>query len=339
MMRIASFLVFGLAACGSHDHMPDASGPPCDYVEASDGANAVTAEPTALELGTTTRNLCGTIDLGHRDPVTHAIDVDRFRVSVPADADVRVRFAGGSGVETLADFSVLVFDTAANPTLLNGDRLNAALGDHGVFVATLPAGEYDFVVTANAPVDPPAAIDYKVRVLADARAVRCAIAMGAPDYVEAHDGAGDHDNDVLEADPPTYKLTAADDAPEPTSLVVPATAGLHLSGTSANVTGNDRYLDRDTYTFQTGPEIDELAIRLEWGVATADLDYLVFANGSATRVAGSTIAGPRGELAVFPVLPSTSYQLWVGATKGSAGMPATYDVMMCGAHATLDVGR
>jgi hypothetical protein len=332
-MRALSLVIL-LAACSGGNDNADASvdaGPICDYTELDDVGNATTAESANVTIGAQTRNLCGSINTGHFDAATGTVDVDRFRVTVEAaSADLLVRFFAGAGGSEL---SVLIFNTAPAPTLLNGGRLDAALGDHGVFRSSLAAGTYDVVVRVRATADLAAPIDYKVRLLADAP---CAAISDPAAYTEAHDNADSRGNDVVAVDfskAPAF-APATGSAPEATGLTIAPKQPVRISGTSADVTGTDQFMDRDTFQFATDAATNELSVRLAWP-AGADLDYVVFQDQSTTETASSTNAGGDGtELATFAVKPSSTYWLWVGGRKGSAGLPAAYDVSVCGTQVT-----
>jgi hypothetical protein len=345
-----AWLLASIAACGGgHPGAPpDAPLPPCDFAEASDGTNAIAPEITNVEIGNETRNLCGTVDVGHFDVGTGVVDVDVYRVTVsPATADLVVQFFGGAGVTALTDLSVLVFDTQApNPTLLNGAHADPAKTNHGVFVATLPVGTYDVIVTASAPKALSAPFDYKVRIGVEERAATCAIATTPADYVEAHDGADSHGNDVLLVDfanHPAFRATGG--SAEPTGLTIDASRNLHIRGTSAQVpAGADQYLDRDTYEIRTSASANELVVRLAWVGGAADLDEVVVADPAAPPVelgysTSSGTDGATGELARIAVEPSSSYLFWIGATTSSTGTPTSYDLAVCGVTVDTSVAR
>ncbi|MEO8840509.1 MAG: hypothetical protein ABI591_01175 [Kofleriaceae bacterium] len=339
----AIILAVLLAACGNNngDNNTDAQGSnspdaplPCDYTETSDGANATTAETTNVTVGGGDRTLCGTIDPGHFNPTSKTVDEDHYRIAVGSNGALLVRFFGDPGIETLSLYSVLIFDTANPPALINGGHFDSTLGDHGVFRTSLPAGSYDVVVRGQAAADLSAAINYKVRILAESP---CAAVTAAASYTETSDGASNTGNDMMTvnfaADPSFAPTTATTDAAEATGLTIDAMTPVRVSGSSASVAaGSDQYLDRDTYQMMTGASTNELAVRLGWQ-GTVDLDYLVFKDGTTTATGASTAASTTpDEYATFAVEPNTSYWVWVGATKDSTGAPAAYDVSVCGAQ-------
>jgi hypothetical protein len=341
-VRATLILAFVLVACGNDNNgntdgqgsnTPDAPSP-CDYTEASDGANATTAEITNVTVGGGDRTLCGAINPGHFDTSSKKVDEDHFRVTVGAPSALLVRFFGDAGIETLALYSVLIFDTSNPSALINGGHLDATLGDHGVFRTSLPAGSYDVVVRGQAAADLSAPINYKVRIVAESP---CAAITTAASYTEANDGASNNSNDVMtvnfSADPAFVATAATTDAAEATGVTIDAMTPVRISGSSASVAaGSDQYLDRDTYQVMTGASTNELAVRLGWQGAV-DLDYVVFQDGTTTATGASTTASTTpDEYATFAVKPSTSYWVWVGAAKGSTATPAAYDLSMCGAQ-------
>jgi hypothetical protein len=325
----ALLLIAVLGACGDDgataDAAPDA-GPLCDYTEANDVGNATAPEAANLTIGHQTRNLCGTINPGHYDAASNTVDVDRFNVTVDGSADVLVRFFA-TGVDT-SDLSVLIFDSGQS--LLNGGHLDTKLGDHGAFRSSLVAGTYDVVVRLRATADVAAAIDYKVRVLADAP---CTPITAAAAYTEAHDNADNHGNDVVAVDfSKSTPFTTMPGTAEPTGLTITPAMPVRISGSSADAPGADQFSDRDTYQLATDAMTNELSVLLAWP-AGPDLDYVVFQDQSTTETASSTTAGGDGtELATFAVKPSATYWLWVGGRKGTTGLPAAYDLSVCGAQ-------
>jgi len=328
-MRGAMLLVVA-AACGNGGPGSDAAPKQCDYTEKSDATNDAQSEMTGLMIGAGTQELCGNLDNGHYDAVTKTVDLDTFRVTAAAQADLRVRFFGATGVENLTEFSVLVFSTDTAPVLLNGAYFDATLGDHGVFRASLPPGTYDIVVRARAGADIAAPIGYKVRFLPDLECPQIA----KPSYTEQHDGASNTGNDQLAIDfskNPVASMIAG--TAESTGLKIDPFTQDRISGTAAMVSGPDGYMDRDTYVFTTGALTNELSVRLDWP-GGADLDYVVFAAMATTPTGASTVASQTGpELAIFAAKPGTQYWLWVGAAKSSTTLPVTYDAAVCGEHA------
>ncbi len=339
-MTRTTYLLFALVACGSsgkkNNGPPDAPPPPpCDYTEASDATNDKTTEMTALSISDTTKNICANVDPGHYDMVTSAVDTDTFRITLAAQSDLLFRTFGQTGIETLGNFSVMIFDTQANPTLLNGGKLDTMLGDHGVFAASLPAGDYDVVMVARNTADVAAPIPYKVRIIPDMPMMRCPTISDPAAYTEAHDNADNLGNDVVDVDfgkDPSFSLTAATtDAPEPSGVTLDADKPMRVSGSSANVTGPDEYGDRDTYQLMTGAMTNEVALRLDWPAGGADLDSVMFVDSQMVATGAATRSDTSGdEITTFAVKPSTSYWVWVGGVKGSTGLPAAYDVSLCG---------
>jgi hypothetical protein len=357
--RSVVLALLALVACGNNNNgngdggngdggsngsnTPDAAPLTCDYTEASDAANAATAEMTGVTLGAANKVLCGKIDGGHFNSTTNVVDVDAYTVAVSGTAELIVEFAD-TAPASLTDFQVTITDTNVNPTLLNTGDYTGALGDHGAYLAELPAGNYDIVVTATNGADITAAVPYKVRLLADQPTTRCPDLTAMPaDYTEANDGAMNVGNDVALADfsktPSFVATTATTDNAETSALTVDTSKNLHLAGSSGTPSpaNADQYIDRDTFAFTTGASTNELSIRLDWPGATADLDYIVFEANKLTapNQVSAITSKTQAEFQTFAVKPSTSYWLWVGAHTGSTGQPVAYSASLCGATFSL----
>jgi hypothetical protein len=321
------FLLAFVAACGDNAS-------PCDYLERDDGGNVDTAEMTGVTVADHPGNVCGSVDIGHANGTT--LDVDTFRLST-AGGEQLVEIAGGDGYDLLTALEVRIFDSAVNPTLLAEGALDPRLAGHGAFLADLPAGAVDVVVSATAPGELSAAVPYRVQ-LSPSPSERCPAVTGRADYVETHDGAGDTGNDVLSVDyamDPWYAATAGG-SPEATGLSISAGPAYRLTGNSAATAHADDYLDRDTFALTTGDTTNELAIRLGWTGQGADLDYHVFEAASMTPVGSGELSSTTPpELEVFPVKPSTAYWLWIGRfQEAMPGATVPYDATICGGSFT-----
>lgn len=348
MRALRSMCVLGaVTACGGEtSRSPDAAiapdapadAPPseCSYSEAADTSNDPAgdpasnpmAEPTRLEIGTEPRTLCGRIQPGHFHVDTGTIDADAYRVTTAGTADLVVRFAH-SGPADVA-FSVFVFDTEQNPALLFGGSTNTVVPDHGAFLGSLPAGTYDVVVSAHGAADLAAASDYKLQIAPDA-ASRCPAVTATAAYTEA-DAAG-AGNDVIAVDfdaEPHFQLTPADDAAEPTGLTIDTATAIRITGTSGDDDAADDYMDRDTYLVRTAAATRELTLRLRWADEHADLNYIVFPADQTDEAGDSLRFDGTEEYNVVAVKPDSAYWIWVGGHDGSTGLPATYDLSICG---------
>jgi hypothetical protein len=319
------------------DAMPDAalglsSPPPCGYTEQFDVTNLTTSEETGLTVGAVDQSLCGIINTGHFDSDSNTVDTDSFRVTSDGTVGLVVRLFGAPGAALAGDFVVTIFDTAETPTLLAGVTVNLAVADHAAFPIALPAGTYDIVIAAHNPTDLAASFNYKVQLAPDAP-TRCAAVTAAADYTEARDGTGTG-NDVIAVafgGDPAFQLTASpDDAAEPTGLTIGAVHPIRITGSSANEDAADDYMDRDTYLVQTGPDTNELTLRLDWADAANDLDFVVFVAGQTAETGDGLLSVPMEEYNIIPVKPATSYWVWIGSHDGSTALPATYDLSICG---------
>jgi hypothetical protein len=311
-----------LAACGDN-------GSPCDYTESADATNDVTAEPTGLALGGHARHVCGAFEPGHFTSAIASADDDRYRVTVTDATPILIDVLVDEGVDVLDGVTLRFFDLATHPALLGQATYRPSLAGHGAFVITLPPGDYDLVVSADAvgelQGDP---INYRLRFAA---MPACDAATGTASYTEHDDTAGA--NDAVAVDftkDPSFTAMAASH-PETTALGIAAGHSYSIAGSLDDQPRADQYLDRDTYAITTDDTTNELAVRVDWGSATSDLDYLVFEADTMVPVVASNASSPTGpELAMFAVKPSTTYWLWVG---GFAGSTATdYRATVCGNH-------
>jgi hypothetical protein len=304
--------------------LPDTPTPPagCDWAELDDALNDLTlangaAEPTNLTFDQSLI-VCGRVDPGHfADPV---VDIDSFAFTIATRAELRVDFAGAAA--TLAGLEVRVIDGSG--AIVDRGRF---LGSHIAFHTALGPGGYRLVVIASNPVEPAAAIDYKLRV---SLPVPCERVTRAADFMETDDGAQSDRNDVVEIRyaPDERALTAAaNDAPESSGVITAAGTDVLLAGTSADVDSADDFRDRDSFLIETGAH-DELALRVDW-TGDADLDVFVFPENAIAELASGTAVGKTGpERVVTPVLPNTRYWLWVGAYDSSSGAN-DYEISLC----------
>jgi hypothetical protein len=352
-MRTTVFLAMLLAACGGgnkHNNGDDDGGPDgsmngsadapppnCDFTEAADGTNDKTTEMTNLSIGGDIKTICGSVQGGHFDNGLKVVDIDTYRVTVTG-SDLLIRFYGGQGVEAISEFSALVFDTAANPTLVAGGSMNPAL-DHGVYFTSLTPGTYDIVITAKNTADI-SGFDYKVRVSADP-STRCNAPMATGATVAYHEAGEAAGNDVVAvtfAKPTQFAMTTG--TPEPTALTIDPLKQYWVQGSSDNTNAPDDYMDRDTYEITTGADTNEIGVRLNWTASGPDLDFLTF---EATKMNdmgdGLTTSPTAGEYQTIAVKPGTKYWVWVGSHDGSTGLPAMYDLSLCGSHFVPDQAR
>lgn len=343
-LSMASLLVLVTAACGDdNDVRPDAAAidaapdaPPnpggCDYTEQFDSANddifgGGTPEATGKSF-TSTTVLCGSIDSTHYMADETLVDIDGFAFTVPAEGDVLITLAG-AGLETVeAEFEV--YGGAGFTTFVTGGRF---VGVHAAASMHLPAGDYAIEVIAfnNAAITAP--LPYKVKIVTDAPAARCA-ELTTGGFAEAGDGGNNAGNDVVlinRSVQPTQTLTAGNDMPEATGIMVAPTMSYRLTGTSAAVAQAGSYFDKDTFAFTTDATTNQVAIRLTWPSTTVDLDYHLFEQDVlpfAHRSIASSLM--QDEFKTLAVKPSTTYWLWIGADLQSTALPATYTATVCG---------
>ncbi len=334
--------LLALAACGDDGGSTPIDGaPPGDagfgdapvddcYRERLDGTNADVAEPTGLVVGGVARAICGAVDVDHRG-AGGVLDRDRYAVTLvtPATVVMRLSAPGGTGLDRLQ----------LEVTTAGGQALGArAIGGLGVAIAQLPAGTHELTVTALGAAA--SAIAYRLVVAPDDPVARCPLATVNPDYREADEsGAGHRANDVVEvrtAPLVTAATLPTGDRPEDTQRAVSSVGRVVLAGGSADVApAGDDYHDRDTFAIYTGQTTNFLELRALW-TAAADLDVLVFEADHPAEPLGAPTATVAGELVVATVKPATLYWVWVGGSKRSAALPASYLLAVCGHELTPD---
>ncbi|HTJ43500.1 MAG TPA: hypothetical protein VL463_15455 [Kofleriaceae bacterium] len=343
-MRCWLLLASLCAACGGHDHGPDARGDAgsfadapftgvCDFKETHDADNASVPEATALTVGADTRTICGQVDDGHF--AGGLVDDDRYTITVGgAGADLVVRLAA-SGAGELDELFVEIQNGA------NGFGYAVYVVDHGVMITHLVAGTYTVVVDARGQADIGATIPYRVAIAPDDPSVRCPRITAAASHVEKDETPASTANDVIYVAQATGEtLTpSTTDKPDDSKIVVTADQGYRITGLSANVDvappDGDDYHDRDTFLISTGADTNELDLRLDWTGATNDLDFFLFPevpDGAQPLDLGAGATGNPEELNAIAVAPSSRYWLWIGGYDMSKALPSTYDVSICGTH-------
>ena len=304
----------------------------CDYTEQADATNDYLAssgyllEQTGVAFAGTTRTICGTINTGHFDSYFDSVDIDNYGVTLAADGDVSVTLNGA--MQAISSVGVYAYNADTGATV--GSYF---YGDHGVFTAHLPAGNYEFSVEAYDSQDAAAEVAYKVQITVDHPFQRCARVTHAADYVEQGDGVASTSNDMVDVDVtqfPSAFRTAGGDAPEIANMSMEAPSNYRIYGNSAARPADGSYFDRDTFAVTAGPDTNQLSVRLNWGAPSADFDFYVFEADSTVAI-GKAVTAKMGEdeYATFPVIPMHEYWMWVGASTDSTAMPADYDVSLC----------
>jgi hypothetical protein len=324
---------------------PDANNTPVctvtgDYVEAGESGNDPFANGTAEASGQSL-TVEGSYTIGGCiDPNQAAqdyVDADAFTFTVGGTDPVWVTLDATSADGTAADGTEVLITNEAVDTLIDG----AVLGDGNAVMAParLDPGTYVLVVvnsTATAP------LSYQVTF----SGLACTpLAGGTADYVEANDGADNRGNDVATVaygeEATEVMLTAnADDVPEDTGITAAAGMSYLITGNTAQVTPlGDDYLDRDTYSFTTGADVDRAAIIINWTDTTApddmDMDWWLWPAGNVTAmsaVSTGTIIGIVDEAVGTLVEPNTEYWLWAGLYNDGPTIPAggeAYSITVC----------
>lgn len=306
----------------------------CDYTEKDDATNDYLAssgyqlEQTGFTFGGTQRTICGQVNTGHYDSYYSSVDIDNYGLTLQNDGDVVVTLTGAlADVETVGVY--------AYNSDLGSSSGNYFVYDHGVFAAHLPAGNYEFSVEAYDEGDLAAPISYKVKINTDHPYTRCARVVHAPDYTESFDGADSTGNDMVDvnyANYPAATRTNGADAAEVSGMMMSKPAKFRMWGESGVHSVTDSYFDRDTYSVTTGPDTNQISLRLNWSEQHADLDFYLFQAGTSVSI-GSATTEKLGEeeYGVFSVQPNTSYWVWVGAAGGTdpSYLPAEYNVSLC----------
>jgi hypothetical protein len=313
--------------------------PTCQgYQESDDLGNAAaapqqagTVEVTAQSLSTGV-SICGQVDASHFAAQTGVVDVDSYSFVLPQAAEVFV------SVEFAADLSARDIELVVSGTGVTNHRVRAAAKDASTWLE-LGAGNATVSVVTRSASSLAKPIHYVIRAVVDDLSARCARVSEADadrSYTEAKDGAANTGNDVLlpslalEEQLPTASAT---DEAEAANLLPRAGQRVLISGSLASVDhgAGASYLDGDAYLVRPFGA-DQFTLRVDWaGSATANLDLWVFAADDFRAVAHATATNNTGpELMTIAVNRSTDYWVWVGAAKGSTGLPQAYDVTICG---------
>ena len=318
------------------DSGPDASLGCGDYEEAADATNDALLGGTAEASGITfaagdTKVVCGVIDPANMDAEVGVVDIDGFDFE-NAGAPMRVvmRSDGAGELGGLVVLLQEVTEEGAGTVGSGGFVDGYALANGNV---TEP-GTYRFSVFAVPGEELPAApIAYQLEV---SDPFPCEAAAGEPNYVEDNDGARSRRNDVVSVDwegDPALKLTrATGDEPEPTELTLDVDTPVLVRGTSADVTANDDYHDKDAYLLALGEGVNEIDVRLTWPNGDIDMDVLTFlADNVDGDLGGGTLIGTmEDELFTARAPADASIWLWAGAYNDAAtDLPVDYDITLC----------
>jgi hypothetical protein len=303
-----------LAACGDNRD-------PCNWHERDD------TDMTGIVVGEHAVAVCGNVDGGHYDAALGIVDSDTYRLTVTGSGELLVQLTGDPDLSLFDSVSVSLFDTNPAPTLLAQGRLASP---HGAFLAQVPPGDIDLVVTVRSHSDLMGTLPYRVRLEPDPSAL-CPQDPG-PIYSEQSDGADMTGNDVALVDfTKDMPISAASGTAESTELVIEPGLPDGIHGVAGSIGLGDQYLDRDTYAITTGGATNELAVRLHWPDGTLDMDAIVFdqtLNPLAELTRASVLTD---EFQFVPVEPNTTYWLWIGRfamPPGPASEP--YSATICG---------
>ena len=290
------------------------------------------AEPTGFVLrgASDPFTVCGQIDPAQANDTVVDGDYYEFTVGGTAPVNVRIELRAPDGA-LASDLAIDLHQVSeGTPVFVAKGPFRASYG----LIAGIPLepGTYWVNAVAFNPA-PEAPVLYSVSIQRDT--------MTCPreeptDYTESGDGSG-RGNDMIAIDhPDPPALTASPgDEPEATDLEVdPATGAVGFGGVSAALDSDgDSYLDRDAYLLRTGPDTDELEVRLTWPNADVDLDVYLFAAGDPASDysvgLGAKVGKVNDERFTVAVDPDRAYWLWVGAYQDGTGLPMSYGVTVC----------
>jgi hypothetical protein len=288
----------------------------CDYVAAETNTDLA----TNVQVTTTVKTICASIDNGLFEPVEGLVDRDGFDVEVE-DADnilIRIEVPGAAALSDVYAY-------------VHGRETKLANGRGAIRGNTAQGGTYTIAVRAHADADIVAPLPYKITVVADDIDERCPANTGAPVFTEMSDGVNSRGNDVYQVDSDsTPEFTAASDTAEATGITVATPpSSYRINGTAADIGALGDYFDGDSYRFHTGPNTTQVSLRGDWGGTDRDNDLFLFRAGEETPIArGLDFGVDGGEYVTAAVLPDSDYVLWTALYEGTT--PFDYAITACG---------
>jgi hypothetical protein len=354
--KIGLLAALGVSACGSDDGggnddgattdaaaptdalLSDASVVDCqgDYRESHDRTN----DPVTVENGAA--EVTGFVLRGGSDPFTVCGQIDPAQSNASVtDGDYFEFTVGGTSA-----VSVRIELTAPDGDQASGLAIDLHRVEEGtpIFVASGPY-RTDYGLIAGIPLEPgtywvnavafdPAPENPVLYTISIHRDTLACPRLDDPTYPESSDGAG-RGNDMVAIDhPDPPELTVADDTPEMTGIELdPLTGPVSLQGVSADLASTgDSYLDRDSYLIRTGPDTNEIEVRLSWLNDDDDLDVYLFAPGPSLEDysvgLGAGVGTMDDERFTVSVDPGRNYWLWVGAYQSGSGA-VEYNATVC----------
>jgi len=355
----SALLAVGLVtACGSDDGAGD-SGPlfdaaapgdaflsdaavvdcAADYRESRDRSNdpltveGGEAEATGyvLRAASDPFTVCGQIDPAQTNDAVVDGDYFEFTVGGSSPINVRIELYAPNG-EAASDLAIDLHRVEeGTPVFVASGPFHSTFG----VIAGIPLepGTYWVNAVAFQPA-PQSPVLYSMAIARES--LTCPRVEPADDYAEAGDDGG-RGNDMVAVDhpdPPALTATMTDE-PEPTGIQLhPASGPVGFTGVSAALESDgDSYLDRDSFLVRTGPETNEVQVRLNWPNGDDDLDMYLFAATNPERDfsvgLGAKVNVDDDELFTVSVEPDRNYWLWVGAYQGGSGTAIPYSVTIC----------
>ncbi len=345
-----------MAACGSDSGSGDA-GPPLDaaapsdallsdasvvdcegdYRESFDRTNdpltvaSGEAEPTGFVLrgGAEPFTVCGQIDPAQTNDTVVDGDYYQFTVGGTTPVNVRIELTAPNG-DQATDLAIDLHQVdEGTPFFVASGPFRT---DYSLIAGiSLQPGTY----WVNAVAFHPAPDNPVLYTISIARDTFTCPRVDTATYTESNDGAGRGNDMVAIQHPDPPELTAADDSPEVTGIVLaPASEPVSVQGQSADLESDgDSYLDRDTYLIRSGPDSNELEVRLSWTGDVVDLDVYLFAKDDPlddfSVGLGASVDKVDDERFTVAIDPDRAYWLWVGAYQDGTGLPINYNATLC----------
>ncbi len=276
--------------------------------------------------------VCGQIDPVQSNDAVADGDYYEFTVGGTTPINVRLELRAADG-EAAIDLAIHLHQVdEGTPVFLASGPFRTSTSYGLIAGISLEPGTYWVnAVAFNPPPESP--VGYTISIQRDT--MTCPRAEPS-DYTESGDGAGRGNDMVTIQHPAPPSLTASPgDEPEATGIeLVAAEGSVGFGGVSAAVESDgDSYLDRDAYLVRTGPQTNELEVRLNWPNGDVDLDAYLFAAGDPASDysvgLGATVDKVDDERFTVSVDPDRNYWLWVGAYQDGTGLPVTYNVTIC----------
>jgi hypothetical protein len=282
----------------------------CNYTEVESDSS----QDTGLDAKTALKVICGKLDTGHFSAGDKLLDKDSYGIAVTGGDPVLMRlelptFTGLTRIELTIDQDPVVITQPV--TVFNM---------YSLFSSAI------LKLSAYSAADLSEAIPYQLSVVSDDVETRCTANNGAASFTEAGDGANNRGNDVYMFDNAVPSASGGSDSAEATGITLDQ-ASYRVNGKSADVARLGDFLDRESYSFHTGPGTTQLTLRADWQ-GSSDMDLFVMKAGTLERAGYSTtFSNTSPEYVTVRVKPNTDYIAFAG---GHSGSPFDYSLTLCG---------